>query len=1306
MSFERFSLSPVNLEATNLADEWKFWLDAFDNYRIATKLDKESDDVQKATLLHLAGTGVQRLLSGLPGENKKFEEVKQALSAHFQPKRNKWAERHKFRKRAQLQHESLDTFIAELRMLSLTCDFGEANDDNILGQVIEKCSDGYLREKLLQQGETLTLEKAQTLGRAIESAKKDTQLLGGHGAQNVPGKSDVNAVRFSVNKAKEKACFRCGKTDHLANNERCKARNAQCIKCKKTGHFWKYCRSRESENKEDVKFVQPVQHQSDKSNPEYVLYTTNNEGLGVETDVEINGKLVQMMIDTGCAKTLIPKQWFRNNLNIPLNPTNVKFSAFGGGDLKCLGVFDAKLRCNKMEVMEPVYVIDVEGPPLLGRSALSTLNLVKIHAVGESPTKAREKIYQEYENLFKEELGDFKNYEYKIKINSDVPPKVQKQRPVPAPLEDRLKQEIERMIQEDVIEEATGASWISPVQIVYKGNGELRVCVDLREANKAVIRERFPIPRIQDLLRQLSGARMFSTLDLRKAYWQVRLAKESREITSFIAAGKVYQFKRLPFGLASAPEVYQRVMSIVCEGLSGVLSYFDDVVVYGSTPEEHWKNLRAVMAKLQDCGLRLNADKCALGMCELKFLGHVISAEGIKPDPDKVKAIADAPVPQNQAELRSFLGSITYLTQFVSNLATVITPLRYLTQKGVVWKWSTTESNAFEEVKELLIKAPCLAHYSLEAETKLVVDASPVGLGCVLLQNVDSRWQPISYASRSLTAAEKRYSQIEREAMAVLFGLQKMHSYIYGRHVVVSTDHKPLLGVFNKNTQSIRLERIALRCQDYDFTLTYEPGSENIADGLSRLPLNATVTETSFVEEHVHFVKSADALLSIDEIKEAGESDPELLEVVKVLDGTQNLVNNKWKHFKDELSFAQGLLWRGRRIYVPEKLRKKALTLAHEAHQGIVRCKQRLRRILFWPGMDSDVEDYCRNCETCVRLQPLRRDTPNTATPLPDYCWEKCALDLVGPFPGEIYIMTVVDYRSKWPEAIVLKRITSESIVTALADIFARFGNPKVLITDNGRQFVAEEFQDFMKANGIQHRRVSPYFPQANGQVERFHRYLKHSIRAAELDGLSWTEVLPTILQVYRSTPHAGTNMTPAKLFLNREITTKLPTVPEMDQNNPEERYKEYQRKLCEYTDAKRHAQQHNLVPGDIVFVANTKSGKLIPTFGHQKYVIVRCKGPDTFELVNAETGQHLTRNVKFLSRVPRMELPVKDDNDNGCLESEEFAGAAMPPLDQLGSTVSDDRNPADSGPPDSAMELRRSTRTPKPKRDPDFVYD
>lgn len=206
------------------------------------------------------------------------------------------------------------------------------------------------------------MERAQTLGRAIESAKKDTQLLGGQGSQTMPEKSDVNAVSSTVNKTKEKTCYRCGRTDHLANDDRCKAKDAQCRKCKKTGHFWRYCRST-GEKKEDIKFVLPGQQEPDKSNNEYVYYASTDKGMGFEADVEINGKPVEMLIDTGCAKTLIPRQWFLDNLNTPLRPTSVKFSAFGGGNLKCLGVFNANLRCNNMQIVESVYVIDVEGPP-------------------------------------------------------------------------------------------------------------------------------------------------------------------------------------------------------------------------------------------------------------------------------------------------------------------------------------------------------------------------------------------------------------------------------------------------------------------------------------------------------------------------------------------------------------------------------------------------------------------------------------------------------------------------------------------------------------------------------------------------------------------------------------------------------------------------------------------------------------------------------------------------------------------------------------------------------------------------------
>ena len=272
----------------------------------------------------------------------------------------------------------------------------------------------------------------------------------------------------------------------------------------------------------------------------------------------------------------------------------------------------------------------------------------------------------------------------------------------------------------------------------------------------------------------------------------------------------------------------------------------------------------------------------------------------------------------------------------------------------------------------------------MEAEIKLVVDASPCGLGCVLLQEVDNQMRPVAYASRSLTDVEKRYAQIEREALAVLYRLQKMHTNIYGRHVTVATDHKPLLGVFTKPSQSIRLERIALRAQDYDFNLIYEPGTGNIADGLSRLPVTSPVTEVKFVEEHVNFVKKDGTLLSIEEIQEAGKKDTELQKVViAVSEGWSKSDESlrQLKLLKDELTYAQGLLWCGRRICVPAPLREKALRLAHEAHQGIVRSKQRLRASLFWPGMDSDIEEFCRNCETCVRLQPLRRDTPCKPTP-------------------------------------------------------------------------------------------------------------------------------------------------------------------------------------------------------------------------------------------------------------------------------------------------------------------------------------
>ena len=254
--------------------------------------------------------------------------------------------------------------------------------------------------------------------------------------------------------------------------------------------------------------------------------------------------------------------------------------------------------------------------------------------------------------------------------------------------------------------------------------------------------------------------------------------------------------------------------------------------------------------------------------------------------------------------------------------------------------------------------------------------------------------------------------------------------------------------MFSKSAQSIRLERIVLRAQEYDFNLIYEPGTGNNADGLSRLPVTSAGTEVKFVEEHVNFVKKDSTLLSIEEIQEAGKKDTELQKVVIAVNegwfkSDESL--RQWKPVKDELTYAQGLLWRGRRICVPAPLREKALRLAHEAHQG---SKQFLLASLFLPGMDLAIEEFCRNWETCVRLQPLHRDTPCKPTPLHAHCWDKCAIDLVGPFPGQICILTLVACRSKWPEATRLKSTTSQKIISVFTEVFARFGNPKVLTMD------------------------------------------------------------------------------------------------------------------------------------------------------------------------------------------------------------------------------------------------------------------
>ena len=386
-------------------------------------------------------------------------------------------------------------------------------------------------------------------------------------------------------------------------------------------------------------------------------------------------------------------------------------------------------------------------------------------------------------------------------------------------------------------------------------------------------------------------------------------------------------------------------------------------IVFGKTRHEHDQNLDMVLQRLQQSGLTLNQEKCLFGVSNLTFFGHEVSASGVSPDIKKVEAIREARVPNNAAEVRSFLGLATYCSRFIPEFATVTEPLRLLTRKSTPWRWNSVHQTAFNNLKKLLTDSQVMAHYDPSAPTQLRVDASPVGLGAVLTQTQDGVTRPIAYASCTLSNVERRYSQTEKEALAVVWGCEKYHLYLYGTDFTIYTDHKPLEVIYNpKRKPPARIERWSLRLQPYRFQIQYIPGRENPADVLSRLPLsNQQNNEHSIAEEYINYVvtNAVPKAMTLDQIEKATLTDPVLQRVHACISSGTWPKQSDLKPFlqvSDELSAQDGIILRGTRIVMPGELQKATLNLAHQGHQGIVKTKQLLRQKVWWPGIYKDVD--------------------------------------------------------------------------------------------------------------------------------------------------------------------------------------------------------------------------------------------------------------------------------------------------------------------------------------------------------------
>lgn len=1261
---------------------------------------------RKALLLHIAGPDVQELYDTLTvaaptGTKTEYDVALDALTQYFAPARNVAFERHVFRQASQSPGESVDDFCTRLKSLASSCEFDNLCE-HVRDQFVDKCASSGLRRRLLRERD-LTLESLLDIARASEAAASQADKMEGKSVSQQdtvskiahrPGQSRGERrprdfprgpppQRASPESSTTELCSNCGISGHKAGDLSCPARGQVCRKCQKKGHYARKCRGSRSGpgfRPRDVRVraveeghsVNDAGHLSEDDEYSFRIHTAN--AILTRMDIDINGHCVPMIVDSGTTVNIIDHgiwNWMRDrDHSLRLTPSDAQLFAYGcKNPLPVRGEFVATMRSQDTgrSSRSKVVVVDGDGGCLLSRETGETLGLLEMHPKVNAVEKEisgvfgdtfKQDIIDAYPAVFNG-VGKLLDHQVHVHVDPDVKPVAQPPRRVPFHLRRKVEDKLQDLLDKDIIEPVSGpTTWASPLVVVPKSNGEIRVCVDMRRANEAVTRERHPIPTLEETLESLNGASVFSKLDLRWGYHQVELDDDSRDITTFSTHKGLMRYKRLIFGLSSASEIYQHTIQQALIGLEGVRNISDDIIVFGKDDEDHDRCLRSVIERLQSLNLTLNAEKCVFRTSSLTFFGFTISRDGVSADDAKVNAIRNAKTPTNVHEVRSFLGLVNYCARLIENLASIAEPLRELTRGDTPWRWEPRHQRSFDELRCALTSDKVIAHFVTGADTQLRVDASPVGLGAILTQTVDGITRPVAYASRTLSAVERRYSQTEREALAVVWGCERFHMYLIGAEFELLTDHKPLQFMYAPTGKPpARVERWVLRMQPYKYRIKHVPGKTNPADPLSRLPvIDAPQRDRNIAEEYIDAIVqyAVPKAMSREEIAEATRHDPALIKVTgAILSGTWNNDPDiaDFVRVRNELSVKNDIVLRGTRIVMPSSLRHRTLSIAHETHQGIVRTKQLLRTKVWWPKIDEQVEKLIKECRSCQLETGRPSRQPLKPTTMPPHPWHTVHVDLCGPLPTGETLLVVVDNASRWPEVEVVRSTTAASITAKLDRIFAIHGLPVSIVTDNGPQFVANEFHDYVRDRDIDHRKIAPYHPESNAEVERYNATIMKGIRAAINDGRDWHRALPNILLAYRSTPHPATNETPAKLLMGRELRTKIPTMKSQPKSPA---FREARKRDATYKEAMKRRVDRNIkkrdssiTQGDMVVVARPRSNKFDTKFDPEPWVVVERKGPTVIiEKNHSRTMRHLSKVKKW--RSPRNFSPdhqIDDDN-------------------------------------------------------------
>ena len=550
-----------------------------------------------------------------------------------------------------------------------------------------------------------------------------------------------------------------------------------------------------------------------------------------------------MEVDTGAALSIISES--TRKLLFPedtLHPSDLVLKTYTDDRIEVTGTLNLRVQYGEQEQKLVLVVVAGDGPSLLGRNWLKYLQLdwSSMASVRTVKWKSLNTLLQKHQALFADELGTVQPYKATLRVQPDATPRFFKPRPVPFAVKEAIGKELDQLEQQGILQKVSHSDWAAPIVPVPKKNGRFRICGDYKvTVNQVLDVEQYPLPKPEELFATLAGGSVFSKLDLSQAYLQLQLDEASTPYVTINTHQGLYSYTRLPFGVASAPAIFQKMMDTVLQGIPGVIVYIDDILVSSKDNESHLRSLEEVFVRLEKHGFRLKQEKCAFLLSAVEFLGHHISKDGIRVLPDKAEAIAEAPAPTNVTQLRSFLGLLNYYGKFIPNLSTTLHPLNALLRANTKWNWSPECAKAFQEAKDHLTSARVLTHYDPDLPIAMAADASAYGVGAVISHVFpDGSERPVAFASRTLHASERNYSQLDKEALSLVYGVKKFHQCLYGRKFTLITDHQPLTSILGpkKGIPSLaaaRLQRWAVLLSAYDYVIRYKSThSHGNADGL------------------------------------------------------------------------------------------------------------------------------------------------------------------------------------------------------------------------------------------------------------------------------------------------------------------------------------------------------------------------------------------------------------------------------------------------------------------------------------------